>query len=120
MYTIKELLKEIELHDSTLNSLKINIDGSLELDIDIDEVWNKNLGKEIKGVVFNSVFEISEFKMDRLNIIGSVETEEISDYNKEIVTHSGSAKLNIVMVSIEFVAGGSLSLVCEDTAGYLE
>jgi hypothetical protein len=75
MNTIKKLLKTIELHDSTLNSLKMNIDGSLELDIDIDEVWNKNLSKEIKGVVFNSVFEITEFKMDRLNVIGSVECQ---------------------------------------------
>ena len=120
MHTINELLKEIELHDSTLNSLKMNIDGSLELDIDIDEVWNKSLRKEIKGIVFSSVFEITEFKMDRLNIIGSVETEEVSYYNKEFITHSDSATKNIVMVSIEFVAGGILSLVCEDTVGYLE
>lgn len=118
MKRIDELLAEVELHDSILNSLKISIDGSLELDIDIDEVWNKNLQKEIKGIVFHSVFEILEFKMDRLNIIGSIETIEANNYNKEFVVHDNTTEKTI-MVSIEFVAGGNLTLICEDTVSYL-
>ena len=120
MQTIKQLLNEIELHDSALNYLKMNIDGSLVLNIDIDDVWNNNLPKEIKGVVFHSVFEITEFKMDRVNIIGAIEIESISDYNKEFITHNDSAVEKVVRVSIEFVAGGSLVFIGEDIASYLE
>jgi len=120
MQTIKQLLSEIELHDSSLIWLKMNIDGSLVLNIDIDDVWNNNLPKEIKGVVFNSVFEITAFKMDRVNIIGTIEIENISDYNKEFIIHSGNAAAKVVRVSIEFVAGGHLVFIGEDIASYLK
>ena len=73
MSEIREILKSIELHDSTLDSLTMNGDGSLELALDIDEVWNKELKVGIKGIVLKSVYEISDFKIDRLNIIGSIE-----------------------------------------------
>ncbi|PHS62109.1 MAG: hypothetical protein COB09_15455 [Thalassobium sp.] len=119
MTEIRELLKTIELHDSTLDSLKINGDGSLELVIDIDEVWNKDLDKNIKGIVFSSVYEISDFKVDRMNIIGSIEIEDIDDYNTDFVTHNQDNLDSVVLVSIEFVAGGSLNIICSGTAGYL-
>ena len=119
MTEIRELLKSIELHDSALHSLTMNGDGSLELVIDIDDVWNKGLDKNIKGIVFKSVYEISEFKVDRLNIIGSVEIEEIDGYNTDFVIHNQDAPNSAVMVSIEFVAGGNLNVICSGAAGYL-
>ena len=120
MPTIENIVNKIELHDSILNSLKVNGDGSLELDIDFDEVWNKDLGKNIKGIIFNSVFEISEFKIDRLNVIGSVEFETINGYNKEFVTNCEEESEAVVMVSMEFVAGGNLTIVCANSAEYLK
>lgn len=119
MTEIRELLKSIELHDSTLDSLTMNGDGSLELVVDIDDVWNKELDKNVKGIVFESVYEISEFKLDRLNIMGSVEIEDIDGYNTDFVTHNPGIPNSAVMVSIEFVAGGSLNIICSGTAGYL-
>jgi len=87
--------------------------------IDIDEVWNKDLDKNIKGIVFSSVYEISDFKVDRMNIIGSIEIEDIDDYNTDFVTHNQDNLDSVVLVSIEFVAGGSLNIICSGTAGYL-
>ncbi len=119
MTEIRELLKTIELHDSTLDSLKMNGDGSLELIVDIDEVWNKDLDKNISGIVFSSVYEISDFKVDRMNIIGSIEIEDIDDYGTDFVIHNQDNLDSVVRVSIEFVAGGSLNIICSGSAGYL-
>jgi hypothetical protein len=35
-------------------------DGSLELALEIDEVWNKEHNSTINGIRFKSVYEISE------------------------------------------------------------
>jgi hypothetical protein len=119
MTEIRELLKSIELHDSTLDSLKMNGDGSLELIVDIDEIWNKELDKNISGIVFSSVYEISDFKVDRMNIIGSIEIKDIDEYNTDFVIHNQDKPGSAVMVSIEFVVGGSLNIICSGAVDYL-
>lgn len=119
MNKISELIKQIELHDSSLYSLKTSWNGSVELEIDFDEVWNKSLPKNLKGLVFNSVYEISEFKIDRLNIIGSVEVTELNDYNKDFVTSDGVEFESTVAVEIEFVTGVNLLIICADSVDYL-
>lgn len=120
MTKISELIKQIELHDSSLYSLKTNWNGSVELEIDFDEVWNKALPENIKGLVFNSVYEISEFKIDRLNIIGSVEVTELNDYKKDFVTSGEVESESTVAVEIEFVTGASLLIICADSVDYLK
>jgi hypothetical protein len=119
MRDIRDILKEVELHDSSFLSLTMNGNGSLELVIDIDEVWNRELGSKIRGLLISSVYEISNFKIDRLNIIGSVDVQDISDYNKEFVTHKSCEDEKVVLLCIEFVAGGSLNIICSGKAAYL-
>ncbi len=120
MKHFKDILNEIELHDSSLISLKLSGDGSMELEIDFDEVWNESVSKYIRGLLFNSVYEISEFKIDRLNIIGTVEVTEIENYNKEFVTNDTLPELKTLLISFEFVAGGNLLIVCSDSVEYLK
>ncbi len=120
MKHFKDILKEIELHDSSLISLKLNGNGSMELEIDFDEVWNKSISKDIRGLLFNSVYEISEFKIDRLNILGAVEVTEIENYNKEFITNDIQSELKMLLINFEFVAGGNLLIVCSDSVEYLK
>ena len=120
MSNIREMLRKIELHDSTIESVIIKGDGSVELILDIDEVWNKELGTNVSGIRFKSVYEVSDYKIDRFNVIGSVEVEDIEGYEKDFVTHSDNEPEIVVMVSIEFVAGGSLNLVCSGSAELLQ
>ncbi len=119
MSNIREILNNVELHDSSFESLTIHGDGSMELLLDIDGVWNKNLAKSIKGILVHSVYEIAEFTIDRLNVIGSVELEDIEGYNKEFVTHDNSDTPTVVKLCIEFVAGGELTIICSGSAEYL-
>ncbi len=119
MSNIREILNNVELHDSSLVSLTMHGDGSMELLLDIDGVWNKNLAKSIKGILVHSVYEIAEFTIDRLNVIGSVELEDIEGYNKEFVTHDNSDTTTVVKICIEFVAGGELTIICSGSAEYL-
>lgn len=119
MSHIKEILKQIELHDSAIESVTIKGNGSVELILDIDDVWNKELDPNIKGILFKSVYEVSDFKIDRLNIIGSVEIEDIKGYNKEFVTHAVDEAEIVTMVSLELIAGGSLNIICSGLAELL-
>ena len=119
MSNIREFLKQIELHDSTIESVMIKGDGSVELALDIDEVWNKDLDSSVNGIIFKSVYEVSEFKIDRLNIIGSIEVEDIEGYNKEFVTHSEDEPETVFMVAFELVAGGSLNIICSGSVGLI-
>ena len=116
MRDIREILKELEIHDSTIDSVTINGDGSVELFLDIDDVWNKDIGSNITGIRFKSVYELSDFKIDRLNIIGSIEVEFIEGYNTEFVTHINDESEKVSMVSFELVAGGSLNIICSGLA----
>jgi hypothetical protein len=116
MSDIREILKEVELHDSTIDSVTVKGDGSVELFLDIDDVWNKDIGSNINGIRFKSVYEVSDFKIDRLNVIGSIEVEFIEGYNKEFVTHLNDEPENVSMVSFELVAGGSLNIICSGLA----
>ncbi len=116
MSEIREILKQVELHDSTIDSVTIKGDGSVELFLDIDDVWNKDIDSNIKGIRFVSVYEVSDFKIDRLNVIGSIEVEFIEGYNKEFVTHSNDESVEVIMVSFELVAGGSLNIICSGLA----
>lgn len=120
MSDIRELLKKIELHDSIIESVTIKGDGSVELILDIDEVWNKELSSNINGIRLKSVYEVSDFKIDRFNVIGSVEVENIEGYNKEFVTHSDNEPEIVAMVSIELVAGGSLNIICSGAAELMQ
>lgn len=120
MNDIRDILKKMVLHDSIVESVFIKGDGSVELFLDIDEVWNKELGATVNGIRFKSVYEVSDYKIDRLNIIGSVEVENIEGYEKEFVTHAEHEPEMVVMVSIEFVAGGSLNLVCSGSAELMQ
>lgn len=120
MSDIREILKQVELHDSTIESVTMKGDGSIELVLDIDEVWNKELNSNINGIRFKSVYEISDFKIDRFNVIGSIEVEDIEGYNKEFVTHSENEPEIVTMVSIELVAGGSLNIICSGAAELLQ
>ena len=43
MSHIREILKQIELHDSIVESVTIKGDGTVEIFLDIDDVWNKDL-----------------------------------------------------------------------------
>jgi hypothetical protein len=119
MRDIRDILKEIELHDSGLLALTMNGNGSLELILDIDEVWNKELDSKVRGLLISSVYEISNFRIDRLNIIGSIDVQDVDDYNKEFLIHSDNEAEKAVLVCIEFVAGGSLNIICSGKADYL-
>lgn len=116
MEDIREILKKIELHDGGLDAVSIKGDGSVELFIDIDEVWNKDLDPSFKGIRFISVYEVSEYKIDRLNIIGTVEVVSLEDYDREFIVHLKDEPENATMVLFELVAGGSLSIICSGVA----
>ena len=118
MKSIAELLAELCLHDSTLVSLNTDGNGIVDLAIDIDEVWNRDLDRSICGLRFKSVFEIMSFKIDRMNIIESVEFTDIEDYDTQFVVDRLTPQ-KIVLVNFEFVAGGQLSLVCADDVEFL-
>lgn len=120
MSHIREVLKQIELHDSAIESVVIKGNGAVELVLDIEEEWNKELDSSINGILFKSVYELSEFKIDRFNVIGSVEIKDISGYNKEFVTHADNEPEIVTMVSIELVAGGSLSIICSGLVEILQ
>ncbi len=95
-------------------------DGSTELVLDIDEVWNKEIDLNINGILFKSVYEITDFKIDRFNVIGSIEITDIEGYNREFVTHCENEPGIVTMVSIELVAGGSLNIICSGSAELLQ
>ena len=116
---IRDILKEIELHDSSLLSLTMYGNGSLEMLLDFDEVWNQALDSSVRGLLITSVYEISNFKIDRLNIIGSVDLQDVDDYDKSFLTHKSNEPEKVVSLYIEFVAGGSLSVICSGEAAYL-
>lgn len=116
MRNIREILKQVELHDSSIESVTIKGDGSVELVLDIDYVWNKELDSNVNGIRFKSVYEISDFKIDRLNVIGSIEVEELDGYNKEFVTYSENESKIVTMIAFELVAGGSLNIICSGLA----
>lgn len=116
MSDIEDILEMVELHDSAIESLTVKGDGSVELFIDFDEVWNKHLDRDIRGIRFKSVYEISEFKIDRLNIIDSAEVVSMDDYSRGFVTHDLDKAGSVSVVSIDFVAGGSLTVVCSGSA----
>ena len=109
---IEELLKSYELHDSGLYSIQTTYDGQLILEIDLDDVWNT---KVLTAVVFKSVYEISEFRIDRFNIIGSIEYISLEDYDKSFVTTDIKNENDTIMVSISFVAGGTLDIIAENS-----
>lgn len=119
MSTIREILEQLELHDSSVESVTIKGDGSVELVLDIDYVWNKELDLNVSGILFESVYELSEFKIDRLNVIGGIEVEDIEGYNKDFVLHVEHESNTVTMVSIEFVAGGRMDLICSGSARLL-
>lgn len=119
MSDIREILKQIVLHDSTIESVTIKGDGSLDLILDIDLVWNKELDSNINGIRFKSVYEVSDFKIDRYNVIGTIEVEDIEGYTKEFVTQSENEPETVAVVSIEMVAGGSLYIICSGLAELL-
>ncbi|NES21364.1 MAG: hypothetical protein F6K41_21145 [Symploca sp. SIO3E6] len=112
--SIEEFFSIYELHDSCLMSTKINGDGSVLFEIDFDEVWNKQGIEKITVVKFKSVYEITGFKIDRLNIIGTVDYTVIDDYNCEFVVNNERKSL-VYIVYFEFVAGGELTMVCENS-----
>lgn len=119
MTTLKMMLSEITLHDSCLQSVTLQGDGRLELMIDFDEVWNQNLDPKIKGIIFKSIFEIVEYKLDRFNVIGSVIFELLTDYKLSYVVGIVPEQVKPIWIAIEFVAGGSLVLIVEDEVNYL-
>lgn len=120
MSNIREILKQVELHDSTIESVTMKGDGSTELVLDIDDVWNKELDSNINGILFKSVYEISDFKIDRFNVIGSIEISDIEGYNRDFVTNCENEPDTVTMVSIELVAGGSLNIICSGSAELLQ
>ncbi|MEJ2610706.1 MAG: hypothetical protein P8179_11625 [Candidatus Thiodiazotropha sp.] len=120
MGTIRDILKQIELHDSIIESMTIQGDGSLELALEIDEIWNKEQNSTINGIRFKSVYEISDFKIDRLNVIGDIEVKDIEGYNKEFVIHAENEPEKVTMVSITLVAGGCLNIICSDLVELLQ
>ena len=120
MIDIREILQEIELHDASIESVTIKGDGTAELLLDIDDVWNGANASGIKGIWFHSVYEVSDFKIDRLNVIGSIEVEVIEGYNKEFVAHSDGEPEHVLMVSCKLAAGGSLNLICSGLVELLQ
>lgn len=119
MPNIKKLLSQMELHDSLLESINMNGQGQLDLIIAVDEVWNKDLDRNIKGLRFHAVYEISNFKPDCLNVIGTVAITCLSDYQSDIITFHDANTDTTVKVHLEFVAGGSLTIICKDQAEFL-
>ncbi|WP_198314514.1 hypothetical protein [Chitinibacter sp. GC72] len=111
--TVSEALEKIELHDSSLDSIFIFGNGAVHIGLSLDEVWNKNIEPLPNCLILASVYEISEFKIDRLNIIGSVNVNSRPNYDMAFVTH-GNDEAAVVEIEIEFVAGGILKLVCAD------
>ncbi len=118
MNDVKTILQQITFHDATLQALIVNGDGSVELHIDFDTVWNKQLNS--KGIILKSVYEISNYKIDRLNIIGDVNFIEIDDYDKQFIVNNCSHENDIIMIVIEFVAGGDLTIICSNKAELLK
>ena len=108
---IEELLKLYQLHDSGLYSIRTTWDGNLILEIDLDEVWNK---EKLKEIIFKSTYEVSEFKIDRLNVIGGIQYTELTDYDRSFITTEIIGEDETIMVSIDFVAGGSLVIIAEN------
>ena len=119
MNTIAELLDKVHLHDSTLMSLSTAWNGAVDLIIDIDLVWNKELDPTICGIRFPSVFEIATFKIDRMNTIGDVESSVLEDYDTSFVVADIPSPKKAVMVDFRFVAGGQLTLICNGEAEYI-
>jgi len=115
-----ELIETLHLPDSTLESVRCNLDGGLEIRIEIDDVWNKGIDSAINGLRFPSVFEIVNWKIDRMNIIGAVECTSLTDYDFSFVVNGDITPKNIVVVDFECVAGGQLTIVCEDCVEYLK
>lgn len=118
MPQIEELIREVELHDSTISSLLVLGNGSVRLELDIDDVWNKQVPALPKGLLLHSVYEISEFKIDRLNIIGAVKVQSIKSYERDFVTHCRDASNDATLLAIEFVAGGTLHIICSGEAEF--
>ena len=119
MNTIAELLAKLHLHDSALMSLSTTGSGAVDLIIDIDLVWNKDIDTTICGIRFPSVFEIATFKIDRMNIIGDVECMVLEDYDTAFVVGDVPSPSKAVMVDFQFVAGGQLTLICNGDAEYI-
>ncbi len=120
MDNLKQILEDITLHDSILESVVIRGDGLVQLYIDFDKIWNKDLDSSISGIVIKSVYEISDFKLDRLNIIGEIVIQDIEDYNKEFIIQTEDKNKNAIKMIIEFVAGGSLIIICSGQAELLQ
>lgn len=101
--------------------MKTDWDGAVELEIAIDHVWNKEVDRDIFGVKFESVYEIVHWKMDRMNVIGSVECTELDDYDLSfVVNNNGPIQTKPILVDFEFVAGGQLTLVCANHIEFLK
>ncbi|MDB2384507.1 hypothetical protein N9V90_01545 [Endozoicomonas sp.] len=65
MEDIREVLKKIELHDSALECITVKGDGSAELYLDIDDVWNEYRDPAVTGIRLLSVYEVSDLKIER-------------------------------------------------------
>ncbi len=75
-------------------------------------MWNKDLDFKVNGIRFKSVYEISDFKIDRFNVIGSIEIEDLKGYDRGFVTNCENEPEIATIVSIELVAGGNLNMIC--------
>ena len=111
MMKIEEILKKYHFHDSHIFSIKTSWDGKVALEVDLDDVWNT---KTIKELIFLSTYEISKYKIDRMNVVVDVEVNYLDDYEKDFVTTDTSRERETVEVKFLFAAGGLLSLIAEN------
>jgi|GEM_PF-3074460 len=112
--SIQEFLSAYTLHDSNILSTEITWDGSVLLEIQFDEVWNAKNLEPIDRVRFNDVYGIVEFKIDRVNIVGTVTSALIENYDRDFVAHTRMDGL-VYVIDFEFIAGGRLTIICEDS-----
>jgi hypothetical protein len=120
MYTVTQLLEDLTLHDGTVHSMTVTWDGVMTLALDLDEVWNPDASTSIVGIRLPSVFEVVNYKMDRLNTVDSVQAIPAPDYDRSFVCIDKEPAAEVVMVDFNFVAGGRLTLVCTNRVELLE
>lgn len=119
MKSIRDFLNRYTLHDSILMSARTHWDGKVDLEIDFDYVWNKELDSNILGIRFFNVYEIVDYKLDRVNIIMDVEIEKLNDYDYSFVVCDSINSDDIFILEFSLCAGGNLTLICSEEIEYI-
>ncbi len=116
---ISELFESIELHDSQIVDIRISNTGKLDVYLNIDKEWNKNLASNIVGFSFKKIFEILEYKLDNFSVVGGVSIIDENEIDVSFVVNENQPTINGKIVEIDFVCGGKLGFTCTDEVEFL-